>query len=579
MSEEKEERRIEDVSDVAPTDLSEAEYDALVDVLRHNVEQLALEDPLLNVTADVEVDLVRLAYNDPVRLDRLERAIKDTMRRANYSTELVKKFNLGSYRRGAKHLQKKVADSLARRQALARRNLKVIDGGRDGREQLAHIPAGAEAEVEAWGFSQSPILQACAWLRHHRRGRIWYDQFHNNYFADWDGGVGDRLVEVRPVDDAWLRRCWTTIVSEDTRLAKVGQSIIQAAVNRVADDDVRSEPRDWLLGLQWDGVERLEGWLTTSFGVEASKYYSDVGRCWMVSLAARIMRPGCKVDTMPVLVGPQGTSKSSALEALGGKWYVAVNVSLDRPQDFLATLAGKLVAEIPELDAINGARVSKQRVKALLSTAADVYRPPYGKVASEFKRTAVFAGTTNDVGWHGDETGARRFWPIECWGDINLGWIRENRDQLFAEAAARLARGESWWDFDRAEQERRMEAHFIESPIVEMLRAILRTRKDLYTGEHCGVELRLPDPDGHDERSHWGNLITIPWVATCVLGVPAGQQTGKMAKDVAHALKKLGLVNERIRVASGRQGRRVRAWVGPSGRWIDDQQDQQEMEV
>jgi len=43
-----------------------------------------------------------------------------------------------------------------------------------------------------------------------------------------------------------------------------------------------------------------------------------------------------------------------------------------------------------------------------------------------------------------DESGARRFWPIEC-GAIRIDDLRRDRDQLWAEARFRFEGGATWW--------------------------------------------------------------------------------------------------------------------------------------
>jgi len=65
--------------------------------------------------------------------------------------------------------------------------------------------------------------------------------------------------------------------------------------------------------------------------------------------------------------------------------------------------------------------------------------------------------TTNRDDWQRDDTGARRFWPIRC-NHIDLHWITENRNQLFAEAVHRYRNTEPWWNVPADAQKQQTEA-------------------------------------------------------------------------------------------------------------------------
>jgi predicted P-loop ATPase len=61
----------------------------------------------------------------------------------------------------------------------------------------------------------------------------------------------------------------------------------------------------------------------------------------------------------------------------------------------------------------------------------------------DFPRSWVAIGTTNESGYLKDASGARRFWPLTIGKAVDVTRIEADRDQLWAEAAAREARGES----------------------------------------------------------------------------------------------------------------------------------------
>ena len=95
-----------------------------------------------------------------------------------------------------------------------------------------------------------------------------------------------------------------------------------------------SPPADLLSGLGWDGEPRLDDFFLIYAGVEIEgeseedrrahrAFVQRVTRCFFISVVARVLRPGCKVDTMLVFEGVQGTLKSSLLRklALKDEWF------------------------------------------------------------------------------------------------------------------------------------------------------------------------------------------------------------------------------------------------------------------
>lgn len=538
--------------------------EALQAAILHNVE-LGLADPLLGLSDQTELDLVRLAYHDTMRLERLERVIRAAIRDRNDGEGAAKAFNLSTYRRAAAQTRRKIQEEQARRAKMRQRNLRVISGGQEQSNTDVEVPGGTPMSVHAMVEASSVFLRAAGLLMMFRKGRLWYDEFYGDYFTDWAGKEDDTVIPVAKIDDAWMLCAHGYLLMLDTKLAAASFSNTERVIHFVADQDRRNEPREWMRGLVWDKAPRLAYVLHKAYGSNVDAYHEAVGRCWFISMAARINEPGCKVDTMPVLFGPQGTSKSTSLEVIGGKWYATINTTADS-KDFLDALRGLLVAEVAELDAISGNRVENSRVKTLLSTRVDRYRPPYGRTSRDFRRTAVLVGTTNDPGWHRDETGGRRFWPVHCAGDIDLAWLRENREQLFAEAQARYVAGEAWWDVPRGDQEAAILAHYSADPWEDRLASWLASTA-VYRGAGSVVEPIAGDQSEAEEGKHWGTLVTTNRLATVALGLPTERQNRNTSNRIARAMRSSGWDHHLARVKSGDKSAVVRCWAvtQPSG--------------
>jgi predicted P-loop ATPase len=89
-------------------------------------------------------------------------------------------------------------------------------------------------------------------------------------------------------------------------------------------------------------------------------------------------------------------------------------------------------------------RHDMSRIKAFMSSTQDKFRPPFGRHPVTHKRSAVIVGTTNREEFLHDPSGSRRFWVLPV-GKLNLGLVRENREQLWAEAVADFRAGAPYW--------------------------------------------------------------------------------------------------------------------------------------
>ncbi|AEJ02189.1 virulence-associated E family protein [Nitrosomonas sp. Is79A3] len=201
--------------------------------------------------------------------------------------------------------------------------------------------------------------------------------------------------------------------------------------------------RNYLKSLKWDGVQRGDYWISDFIGAPRSPYVMRVSRWFLMGMVARVMEPGVKFDCCLVLEGTQGRRKSAMLRVLAGEWFGDTDLDLNN-KDSMGSIRGKWLYEFAELDSI--ARAEATRQKSFLSRQIDEYRPPYGRRDIRSPRQLVFGGSTNvNWGWNKDETGGRRFWPIECAYDIDCDGLAAVRDQLFAEAYELYKQGKRFW--------------------------------------------------------------------------------------------------------------------------------------
>jgi putative DNA primase/helicase len=230
---------------------------------------------------------------------------------------------------------------------------------------------------------------------------------------------------------------WLSYETDGTDFA---ESKVRRAIDLVARANEFDPVVDYLISLQWDGRSRLDSWLDRYLGVPSCTFSRAVGPKFMIAGVARALQPGCKVDHVLVLEGAQGIGKTTALNILGGKFHRADLPPLDS-RDVKEALRNAWIVELGELASMNKSELAS--AKNFLTLTEDTYRVPYGTRSETRPRRMVFTASTNDREYLRDQSGNRRFWPVEC-SAIDLDALTRDRDQLWAEAVARFRRGEPW---------------------------------------------------------------------------------------------------------------------------------------
>ena len=267
------------------------------------------------------------------------------------------------------------------------------------------------------------------------RGKFAFNQF---------AGRGEVLGRLPWTNDD-KRRLWSDTDSNGLYwyLEKVygvtGRGNIDAALDIHAAAHAFNEVQDYLRGLVWDQVPRLDTLLVDYLGAEDCPYTRAVTRKAMVAAVARAMEPGCKFDNMLILCGPQGCGKSTLLDKLSRGWFND-SIRTFEGKEASELLQGVWIVEVAELDAFRRTDVS--RIKQFLSLRADRYRAAYGRNISELPRRCVFFGTCNVVDFLQDTTGNRRFWPVDVRQRLpgeRTSWNMTDAEinQIWAEAVSR----------------------------------------------------------------------------------------------------------------------------------------------
>ncbi len=368
------------------------------------------------------------------------------------------------------------------------------------------------------------------------QGVFGYDEFRQcvmvlNHIPTADHRRPNEPFAPRPLqdEDAIRAKLW---LQRAAGFSQAKDADVRQAIDLLARQNRFHPVRDYLGGLVWDGVERLSTWLKDHAGavvgadvLHGDVYLEAVSRASLIGAVARVMDPGCQLDTVLVVEGEQGVGKSSLICELcpQGDWHSSSMPQLNT-KDARLHLHGKWIIELAELAAMSRSEV--EQTKAFITERHDAVRPPYGRETVSYPRQVAFFATTNAAEYIRDDTGGRRFLPVRMTKQLDVATFRQVRDQLWAEAVAARKAGEGWHlsgnalAAARAAQGGRTVSDSLDEPVLDAARCIAREQQGPVT-VHAILE---------------------------AMGVAVGQRATGLTGRVTGALRRAGWSDHQIRI-------------------------------
>ncbi len=327
----------------------------------------------------------------------------------------------------------------------------------------------------------------------------------------------------------------------EKNFASIGKELMRDAALLVASRRRYDSGIEWLNEQVWDGVPRVERFISTHFGAEDNEYTRAVGRYMWSGLAGRMFKPGCQLDMVIALQSRQGTGKSTGLAALvPDPDYFTDGLDLHKDDDnFKRMLRGKVVVEIAEMAGLSKGDIDV--VKRVITRKTEKWVEKYQISETVFnRRCMLFASTNKKEFLPQDETGQRRWLPVEI-AEINRDLIVADRSQLWAEGAAIWkAEGIAYAEAERLAAS--LHKHYEMTDVWEQ-----RISEWLET---------MPPAGGPPPRER---PLTVSEVLYGALSVPFSQMDANKEKRGARVLKALGYESKSIRIDG--TDKPVRRWV------------------
>lgn len=277
---------------------------------------------------------------------------------------------------------------------------------------------------------------------------------------------------------------------------------------------------------------------------------------FLIGAVARVLDPGCTMDWMPILIGPQNLGKTTFFNYLapelpnggGNDWVTTLQQGITQIKEKPHILHSGWLVILDEVERYFQRRYVEE-LKNLVSVRSDYSAKKYQN-EQRFPRNFVLAGATNNRDIFQDPTGNRRFLPIVVVGKIparenrrlltiDLDRLRQDRDSIWAAAYQAYLEGES---------------HLFTSYELEMIAGYLSGfTADSPIEAQVLKELTISCAGHHNGRRY----TTLSEICRA-LKVPIESQNN-LQRPITDALKRAGWEMKQIRIYE----KLTRVWLSP----------------
>lgn len=277
---------------------------------------------------------------------------------------------------------------------------------------------------------------------------------------------------------------------------------LNGVIESIAQRNSFNPVEDYLAGLSWDGVSRVEHCLP---GVEESDYTRRIARLVTVQAVARVLDPGVKIDNCLILVGGQGLGKTWWMDHMSKGWTAQLGHIGDK--DTIMSMMRSWIVVADEGFAMK--KADNDALKEFITRTHDVVRLPYARETVRMPRRQVIWGTTNDPVFLRSQDGNRRYLVVNVEHKIDFEkFTDEYIDQVWAEAVHLYQMGDPLFLSDS------------ESAMADEVRAASTEEDSLLGLIRAYLEMTVPD--------NWDDLSTEErqiWVSDYNTGNANGTNT------------------------------------------------------